>query len=63
MLGPELQDGCQIPNLKTKGKASLTLALTWASAFIWHLPACAKPRLLKPCAAGRRFGEGRDFEP
>jgi len=26
---------------------------------IW--PACAKPRLTKPCAAGRRFGEGRDF--
>ncbi len=22
-------------------------------------PACAKPRLPKPCAAGRRFGEGR----
>ncbi len=23
------------------------------------LDACAKPRLPKPCAAGRRFGEGR----
>ena len=28
---------------------------------IWRgvSPACAKPRLPKPCAAGRRFGEGR----
>jgi hypothetical protein len=26
------------------------------------LPACAKPRLPKPRAAGRRFGEGRDFD-
>jgi len=26
------------------------------------LPACAKPRLPKPRAAGRRSGEGRSFE-
>jgi hypothetical protein len=30
--------------------------------FIWHLPACAKPRLPKPCAADRRYGGGGDFD-